>query len=135
MKDIIQRLFQFIESLISNHKGKIFDDCEKQSEIPKKIFSTALEIENGLKMFCYGIYFEAFSHSLIILRQLTEQVCFLEVASKHKECFDIISEYAKLKLDCLKFDNHNNLELKNKYRDSKQKANTLLTEAKKNFQK
>lgn len=135
MNDTIQRLFQLIESLTSTHKNKIFDDCKKYSDIPKKIFSTSLEIENGLRMFCYGINFEAYSYSLIILRQLTEQVCFFEVASGHKECFKIISEYAKLKLDCLKFDNHINVEIKNKYKDSKQKAINLWKDAKKKFSK
>ena len=76
MKNTIHQLFQFVESLTLLHKEKIFDDCGKQHNIPKKIFCNALEIENGFKMFFWGINFEAFSHSLIILRQLTEQVCF-----------------------------------------------------------
>lgn len=135
MNDTIQQLCQFIESLTLMHKEKIFDDCEKLTKIPKKIFCNALEIENGFKMFCYGIKFESFSHSLIILRQLTEQVCFLEVVSKHIECFDIIKHYTNLKLDCLKYDNLDDLDEKNKYKESKQKATSLWTETKKKFPK
>ena len=135
MNDTIQRLFQFIDSLTLMHKEKIFDDCEKLTEIPKKFFCNALEIENGFKMFCSGIKFEAFSQSLIILRQLTEQVCFLEVASKHKECFCFINQYANLKLACLKYNNIDNLDEKNKYEENKQKATSLLADAKKKFPK
>ena len=86
-------------------------------------------------MFCLGIKFEAFSHSLIILRQLTEQVCFLEVASKHKECFSVINQYANFKLDYLKYTNFDNLDEKSKYEDSKQKTTSLLADAKKKFPK
>lgn len=135
MNDTIQQLFQFIESLTLMHKEKIIEDCEKLTNIPKKIFCNALEIENGFKMFCSGIKFEAFSHSLIILRQLTEQVCFLEVASKHKECFSIINQYANFKLDYLKYNNLDNLDEKSKYEDSKQKATSIWADAKKKFPK
>lgn len=133
MEEIICEIFQFVESLKSFHAEKIFEDCNKQTNIPKKIFCNALEIENGLYMFFWGINFQAFSQSLIILRQLSEQVCFLNVVSKHKECYDIINEHSKLKLDCLKYDNIDDLEVKNKFKDSKCKAKKLHEEAKKRF--
>lgn len=135
MKDILQKIYQFIEDLTTNHVKQIFDDSKKYSNIPNKIFCNAIEIENGLKMFCYGLKLNAFSQSMIILRQLIEQVSFLDVALNHPECLELLDYYSKLKLSCLKYDKDNDINIKSKYKKSEEEANKLWHDAKVKFSK
>lgn len=125
MKRILNEIYKFIDSFTNEHIKFIFDDCEKLTSIPNKIFCNAIEIENGLKMFAQGMRLKAYSQSIIILRQLMEQVCLLEVLSNHTECLDSFNYLSKLKLDYLKYNNEKNKAAKEKLKQRKEEAENL----------
>ena len=135
MKKTLIKIFQFIECLMKEHINQIFIDLQNIENIPKKVFCTSLEIDNGFKMFCYGVKFDSFSQSLIILRQLTEQVCFLDIASKHQECFGGIELFSKLKVECLKYDMEDDINKKKQYQESKDLVSTMYSNVKKQYPK
>lgn len=135
MKNFLIKIYQFINCFTEKHMNQIYLDINKYNNIPKKAFFIALEINNGLKMFCLGVNFEAVSQSLIILRQLTEQVCFLNIISNHNECFEAVELFSKLKLDSLRYDLNSDINIKKKYKESKDLISQMYSDVKKKFPK
>lgn len=135
MRKIFIKIQQFVDCLMNENIDQIFIDLKNINSIPKKIFCTSLEIANGLRMFFYGLINNAFSQSLIILRQLTEQVCFLDIVSNHQECFDGIELFSKLKFECLRYDMEDDINKKKQYQESNDLVSTMYSNVKKQYPK